>query len=85
MGSVFLMLQALLGLDINAKNKIVSLNQPHVPKFMNYILIENLMVNENNMMSFKVFKKEKGVEVKNLSSNSSVQIKVSILQTQIDL
>ena len=48
-GSVFLLLQGMLGLSINAEARQVRLNQPRMPRFLNALTIRNLRVGEGEL------------------------------------
>jgi len=43
-GAVFLMLQACLGLEIDAAKKLISVTKPHLPTWLNHVLVKDLSV-----------------------------------------
>jgi glycogen debranching enzyme len=51
-GSVFLLLQGMLGLSINAEARQVRLRQPRMPSFLHALTIRNLRVGEGEMDLF---------------------------------
>lgn len=75
-GSVFLMIQALLGLSIDAKKRTIYFDQPYLPKYFDSLTVKNLIVDPSNTVSFKVFKRADTVEVELLSQNANVKISI---------
>jgi glycogen debranching enzyme len=51
-GSVFLLLQGLLGLSIHAEARQVRLSRPRMPSFLNSLTIRHLRVGEGEMDLF---------------------------------
>ena len=43
-GAVFLMLQACLGLEIDAANKLVSVTKPHLPAWLDHVSVKGLSI-----------------------------------------
>jgi glycogen debranching enzyme len=74
-GAAFMMIQACLGLKINAANKTITLHQPVLPSFLNDITITNLRVN-NQLIIFQVRRNKDGIEATLLSPNKDITIAV---------
>jgi glycogen debranching enzyme len=74
-GAVFLMIQACLGLKIDARNKTITLCHPVLPSFLNDITITNLKLN-NQLVIFQIRRSKEGLDATLLSPNVDVTIKV---------
>jgi glycogen debranching enzyme len=74
-GAVFLMIQACLGMKINAANKTITLCHPVLPSFLNDITITNLRLN-NQLIIFQVRRNKEGLDAMLLSPDADVTIKV---------
>jgi glycogen debranching enzyme len=74
-GAVFMMIQACLGMKIDAANKKIILCHPILPSFLNDITITNLRVN-NKLIVFQVRKNTQGLHATILSPNSDVTIEI---------
>ena len=74
-GAVFMMLQACLGLKINAATNTISFSQPTLPTFLREITITNLRINDK-VLILQIRRSTEGVEVNQLSSESDVIIQV---------
>jgi glycogen debranching enzyme len=74
-GAVFLMIQACLGMKINAENKTITLCRPVLPSFLNDITITNLRVNDQ-LIIFQIRRNKEGLEATLLSPNTDITIEV---------
>jgi glycogen debranching enzyme len=74
-GAAFLMIQACLGMNINAEEKTITLSHPVLPSFLTEITITNLRVN-NQLIIFQVRRNKEEVQATLLSPNTDVTIKV---------
>jgi glycogen debranching enzyme len=45
-GAVFLMLQACLGIEIDAAAKLVQVRRPHLPKWLDHVFVRDLRVGD---------------------------------------
>lgn len=73
-GAPYLLLQTMLGLKPDAPQRTIYLSQPHLPRWLNELRIENLQVGEDRIdllferkgekTTFKVLKAPKGFKVK---------------------
>jgi glycogen debranching enzyme len=55
-GSVFLMLQAMLGISARADRNVLTVNQPHLPVWLNQVELRNLRVGDSRLSL--VFRRE---------------------------
>jgi glycogen debranching enzyme len=55
-GSPFLLLQAMLGLSAMAHQNLLTVNKPHLPRWLNYVELRNLRVGESTLTL--VFRRE---------------------------
>jgi glycogen debranching enzyme len=55
-GSPFLLLQAMLGLSAMAQNNVLTVNQPHLPPWLNFVELRNLRVGSSTISM--VFRRE---------------------------
>ncbi len=55
-GSVFLMLQAMLGISSRADRNVLTVNQPHLPTWLNQVELRNLRVGDSKLSL--VFRRE---------------------------
>jgi glycogen debranching enzyme len=55
-GSPFLLLQAMLGLSAQAQNNVLTVNQPHLPPWLNQVELRNLRVGSSSISV--VFRRE---------------------------
>lgn len=74
-GAVFLMLQACLGMKINAQTNTITFSRPLLPHFLDEITITNLRLNDHQLI-LQIRKNKKGVEVNLLTPGTDVQIEV---------
>lgn len=74
-GAVFMMIQACLGMKIDAEKKKITLYHPVLPSFLNDITITNLKVN-NKLIAFQVRKNTQGLHATMLTPNSDVAIEI---------
>lgn len=75
-GSVFLMLQAILGLRIDAKKNHITLQNPVLPSYLDEITIRNLRVDANCVVAIQVRKAKGEVLATILNDESDVTISV---------
>jgi glycogen debranching enzyme len=45
-GAVFLMLQACLGIEIDAAAKVIEVTKPHLPSWLDHVMVRNLKVGD---------------------------------------
>ncbi len=74
-GSVFLMLQACLGLRIDARKNAITLNHPKLPSFLHDITITNLRMN-NKLLVIQVRRDKQEIEAVALSPHNDVTVEV---------
>jgi glycogen debranching enzyme len=74
-GAVFMMIQACLGMKIDAKNKTITLCHPVLPSFLNDITITNLRLNDQ-LIIFQIRRNKEGLDATLLSPDVDVTIKV---------
>lgn len=74
-GAVFLMIQACLGMKINARNKTITLCCPMLPSFLSDITITNLRVN-NQIIILQIRRNKERLDATLLSPDADVTIKV---------
>jgi glycogen debranching enzyme len=74
-GAVFMMLQACLGLKINAAKNSITFCHPTLPAFLKDITITNLRIN-NKVVILQIRKTVDGVEVSQLNHEADVMIEV---------
>jgi glycogen debranching enzyme len=74
-GAVFLMIQAFLGMKIDAHRKTITLCKPALPTFLNDITITNLRINDQ-LVVFQIRRTKEGVEATLLSPGADVIIEV---------
>lgn len=74
-GALFLLLQSILGLHIDAKNKKIILYKPVMPTFLNDITIRNLRVN-NSVVALQLRKVHDQVEARLLNEDVDIKIEV---------
>jgi glycogen debranching enzyme len=74
-GAVFMMIQACLGVKINAAEKKITLCHPVLPSFLTDITITNLRVN-NKLVVFQVRKNSHGLHATMLSPDADVTIEI---------
>jgi glycogen debranching enzyme len=74
-GAVFLMMQAFLGMKIDAQRKTITLCKPALPTFLNDITITNLRINDQ-LVVFQIRRTKEGVEATLLSPGTDVTIEV---------
>ena len=75
-GAVFMMLQAMLGMKVNALTNTISFCQPVMPEFLHEITISNLRLNDKQL-TLQIRKSKDGVEVILLSGGQEVKIEVN--------
>ena len=73
--AVFMLIQACLGLKIDAANNKITLCRPVLPSFLNDITITNLRVN-NKLVVFQVRKNTQGLHATMLTPDSDIGIEI---------
>jgi glycogen debranching enzyme len=74
-GAVFMMLQACLGLKIDARNNAITLCHPVLPAFLTEVTITNLRINNKHII-LQIRTTVKGIEAELLSSDTDVEIRI---------
>ena len=74
-GAVFMMLQACLGLTINAAENSITFSHPRLPPFLNEITITNLRLN-NKAVAVQLRRTTDGYEALSLSPDAEVEIRM---------
>ena len=75
-GSVYLLLQATLGLKIYAGQRRICLFNPMLPAYLDEITITNLSIDENNLVALQIRKGKHGVEASILHGTSEISIEI---------
>lgn len=75
-GSVYLLLQATLGLKIYAGQRRICLFNPMLPGYLDEITITNLSIDENNLVALQIRKGKHGVEASILHGNTDISIEI---------
>lgn len=75
-GSVFLLLQAVLGLNIDAENKKITLFNPVLPSYLNEITIKNIRVDDQYVVALQIRKVKEEVIATILNEGSAVSVSV---------
>ncbi len=74
--SVFLLLQAILGLNIDGKNKVINFLYPHLPEFLQEIHIKDLRVGDSLVdISIHRYRFDVGINVKRRTGDIEVVVK----------
>jgi glycogen debranching enzyme len=74
-GAVFLILQACLGMHINAAANTITFNHPVLPPFLNDVTITNLRMN-NKLVIIQIRRGKKDIEAVLLSPHNGVTVEV---------
>lgn len=74
-GAVFLILQSVLGIEIDAANKQINLYNPELPPYLSEITIRNLKIGDKTV-ALQIRKKGEEVQATNLSIDSEVKVKI---------
>jgi glycogen debranching enzyme len=74
-GAVFLMIQACLGMKINARDKTITLCRPVLPSFLSDVTITNLRVN-NQIIILQIRRNKERLDATLLSPDADVTIKI---------
>jgi glycogen debranching enzyme len=74
-GAVFMLLQACLGMQINAVKNSITFCDPTLPPFLNDITITNLRLN-NKQIVLQIRKTNEGIEAHVLSPGTNVEVKI---------
>ncbi|HEX8040432.1 MAG TPA: amylo-alpha-1,6-glucosidase [Chryseosolibacter sp.] len=72
-GAVFMLLQACLGLKINAAHNTITFCHPVLPDFLSEVTITNLRIN-NKQIILQIRKSSKGIEAQLLSPGADAEI-----------
>lgn len=83
-GSVFLLLQSCLGLEIHAAQNKIEFHYPMLPGYMKEITISNLKINDKAII-LQVRKGKEGVEVSVLSDAHDIKIEVHNKQQAVQV
>lgn len=75
-GAVFMLLQACLGMHINAAKNTITFCDPTLPAFLNDITITNLRLN-NKQVVLQIRRNNDGVEAHVLSPGTNVEVKIA--------
>lgn len=75
-GSVFLMLQAVLGLEIDAKEKTIRLHQCKLPGFLSELTITNLSVEPGELIALQIREVQGEIVAKILNENANIKVEV---------
>lgn len=75
--SVFLMIRASLGIEIDAGKSYLCFNRPTLPDFLNQLTIENLRINDQ-LISFKAERSAKSVSIKVLERPDDLEVNIRI-------
>ena len=73
-GAVFLLVQAMLGLEIDGINGTIVLNQPFLPPYLNKIKISKLRVGKEKDVEFEVSKEKGEIKATLLSKQKKVSL-----------
>lgn len=74
-GAVFMLLQACLGMQINAAKNCITFAHPTLPSFLNDITITNLRLN-NKQIVLQIRRNTEGIEALVLSPGTNVEVKI---------
>lgn len=75
--SVFMMIQACLGIEINANQNCIYFNEPSLPNFLNYLEIDDLKINSGSI-SFRAEKQEGSVAINVLQKTGNIDVIVRL-------
>lgn len=75
--SVFMMVQACLGIEINASHNCIYFNEPSLPDFLNYLEIDDLKINSGSI-SFRAEKQNESVAINVLQKTGDIEIIVRL-------
>lgn len=75
-GTVFLLIQSILGLQINSKKRIITLYKPNLPPFLNDITIKNLKINDECTVVLQVKKVHDEIVANILNDETEVKIEI---------
>lgn len=75
-GTVFLLIQSILGLQIDAKKRLIRLYNPHLPAYLNEVTIRNLRIDEDCIVALQVRKGYEGVTAIILNGDSEVTVEI---------
>lgn len=79
-GAVFMLLNACLGMKINAARNLITFSKPKLPAFLQEVTLTHLRVN-NKQIALQIRKTSDGVEVRMLSPGTGVEVRVANANT----
>jgi glycogen debranching enzyme len=74
-GAVFLMLQSVLGLEIDAINKLLKVTEPHLPAWLDHVLVKDLSV-AGARASLLFHRKNNSVEVNMSDATNGIRLAI---------
>ena len=74
-GAVFLMLQSVLGLEIDAVNKLLKVTEPHLPAWLDHVLVEDLSI-AGARASLLFHRKNNAVEVDMSDATNGIRLEL---------
>lgn len=75
-GTVYLLLQALLGLKIYAKERRICLYNPALPTYLEEITIRNLSIDTDTVVGLQIRKSKAGIEAHLLYGGTNVEVEI---------
>lgn len=75
--SVFIMIQSCLGIEIDAENRLLRFNEPSLPDFLDFIVINDLQISTGSI-SFMAERNHESVAIKVLKKTGDVNIIVKL-------
>lgn len=75
--SVFIMIQSCLGIEIDAENRLLRFNEPSLPDFLDFIVINDLQISTGSI-SFMAERNHESVAIKVLKKAGDVNIIVKL-------
>src|SRR5690606_264855 len=75
-GSVYLLLQAILGLKIYADQKRICLYNPLLPSYLRELTITNLSIDHKTTVAIQIRRGKAGVEASLIQGNPEVEIEI---------
>jgi glycogen debranching enzyme len=73
--SVYMLLQACLGVSVDAKNKIIRFKNPVMPESINEIYVDKLIINGSSL-SLHIVRNGSGVVVNTIDNSDNIKIKI---------
>ena len=75
-GAVYLLLQAILGLKIYAKDRRICLYNPMLPNYLDEITLTNLSIDENTLVALQIRQGKHGIEAAILHGDTDISIEI---------